>query len=211
MNFYIISPPKENINFTPRNFNIVSDILKVDYFQFRPKFKRLKDRLNFVKKYFNDFKEICKKKKIKIIINNDFEIAEKFLFDGIHLGQNDKLCEEAKKLFGINFQVGVSCNNSIEMYKKAKDQGANYVAFGPMYKSKTKNKRKISKKDILKIRENIKLPLTLIGGINHSNFMNLRNINPSNIAIINSIWDFKNGPSKSAALFKKKIINGVQK
>ena len=40
-------------------------------------------------------------------------------FDGIHLGQEDKNCKEAKKLFGINFQVGVSCNDSIEIYKKS--------------------------------------------------------------------------------------------
>ena len=211
MNFYIISPPEENINFTPKNFNIISDILNVDYFQFRPNFKKLKDRVNFVKKYFNDFKEICQNKKIKIIINNDFEIAKKFFFDGIHLGQEDKNCKEAKKLFGINFQVGVSCNDSIEIYKKAKDHGANYVAFGPMFNSKTKNKKKISKSKILKIRKNIKLPLTLIGGINHSNFLKLKDTNPSNIAIIDSIWNFKSGPSKSAELFKKKIIYGAQK
>ncbi|MAZ07363.1 MAG: hypothetical protein CMM99_02710 [Rickettsiales bacterium] len=211
MNFYIISPPEENINFTPKNFNIISDILKVDYFQFRPKFKKLKDRINFVKKYFDDFKEICQNKKIKIIINNDFEIAKKFFFDGIHLGQEDRLCKEARKVFGIDFQIGVSCNNSIEMYKKAKVHGANYVAYGPMFKSKTKNKKKISKNKILQIRENIKLPLTLIGGINHSNFLKLRDINPSNIAIIDSIWNFKNGPSESAELFKKNLIYGVHK
>ncbi len=210
MNFYIISPPEENINFTPKNFNIISDILNVDYFQFRPKFAKLKDRINFVEKYFNDFKQICNNKKIKIIINNDFEIAKKFFFDGIHLGQEDKLCSEAKKLFGINFQVGVSCNDSIEKYKKAKDHGANYVAFGPMFNSKTKNKKKISKNKIQKIRENIKIPLTLIGGINHSNFLKLRDIKPSNIATIDSIWNFKNGPKKSAELFKKKLIYGAQ-
>ena len=32
-----------------------------------------------------------------MIINNDFEIAEKFNFDGIHLGQTDKSCHDAKE------------------------------------------------------------------------------------------------------------------
>ena len=76
---------------------------------------------------------------------------------------------------------------------------------------KQKIKKKISKNKILQIRENIKLPLTLIGGINHSNFLKLRDINPSNIAIIDSIWNFKNGPSESAELFKKNLIYGVHK
>ena len=96
MNFYIISPPEENINFTPKNFNIISDILNVDYFQFRPKFVKLKDRINFVKKYFNDFKEICQNKKIKIIINNDFEIAKKFFLMAYILVKKIKTAKKLK-------------------------------------------------------------------------------------------------------------------
>ena len=37
------------------------------------------------------------KKKIKLIINDDFEIAEEFFFDGIHLGQSDKKLFSCKK------------------------------------------------------------------------------------------------------------------
>ena len=64
MKFYIISPPTENINFNPHNFELISDQIKVDYFQFRPKFQSLKDRESFVEKYHFSFLEICKKKKI---------------------------------------------------------------------------------------------------------------------------------------------------
>ena len=51
-----------------------------------------------------------------MIINNDFEIAKKFIFDGIHLGQKDKKCKEAKIQFGSEFIVGVSCSNSYSLY-----------------------------------------------------------------------------------------------
>ena len=51
--------------------------------------------------------------------------------------------------------------------------------------------------------EKLRLPFTLIGGINHSNFMQLLKYKPLNIAMINSFWNFKDGPIKSALLFQK--------
>ncbi len=206
MKFYIISPPNENINFNPINFELISNHIKVDYFQFRPKFSLLAQRLSFVNKYFNDFYEICKKKQIKMIINDDFEIAKTFLFDGIHLGQMDRSCSEAKQSFGQDFHIGISCKSSIKMYIDAKNNGASYVAFGPTFKSSTKNHKEIDLKKLSNLTSNVTLPITLIGGIKHSNFLKLDKFKPNNIAIIDSLWNFKDGPIKSAELFKKKLI-----
>ena len=50
------------------------------------------------------------------------------------------------------------------------------------------------------------MPFTLIGGINHTNFMELVKYKPLNLAMINSIWDYEKGPVKSALVFKK-ILN----
>ena len=70
-------------------------------------------------------------------------LQKNFTFNGIHLGQNDKSCKEAKEKFGKEFIVGVSCSNSENLYKKAKNEGADYVAFGPSFDSKTKKKLSI--------------------------------------------------------------------
>ena len=135
MKFYLISPPSRNKNFNYEIFDKVTDIISVNFFQFRPKHKSLIERINFVSKYYKEISKICIKKKIKMIINNDFEIAEKFKFDGIHLGQNDRKCKEAKINFGEEFIVGVSCSNSYNLYNEAKNQKADYVAFGPVFKT----------------------------------------------------------------------------
>ena len=58
----------------------------------------------------------------------------------IHLGQNDKSCKAAKEKFGKEFIVGVSCSNSENLYKKAKSDGADYVAFGPAFRFKNQKK-----------------------------------------------------------------------
>ena len=203
MKFYVISPPNYNVNFNVENFEKITNILPINFFQFRPKFSSLKKRLRFVDEYYEGVRNVCKKKKIKLIINNDFEIAENYNFDGIHLGENDKSCFEAKKKFGENFIVGVSCMNSFVKYKKALKQGADYVAFGSVFKSKTKSKRVIYPNNIIVIKKKIKLPFTLIGGINHNNILCLKDLKPNNVAVIGSIWDYENSPVFSANLFKK--------
>lgn len=203
MKFYVISPPDYNLNFNIENFEKITGIIPVNFFQFRPKFPSLKKRLQFVDEYYEGVRYVCKKKKIKLIINNDFEIAEHYYFDGIHLGENDRSCIEAKKKFGKNFIVGVSCMNSFVKYKKALKQGADYVAFGSVFKSKTKSKKAIYPDNIVVIKKKIKLPFTLIGGINHNNILSLKDLKPNNVAVISSIWNYENDPIFSANLFKK--------
>ena len=46
MKFYIISPPGYNENFSAENFDKVTDLISVEYFQFRPKFSKLLERKN---------------------------------------------------------------------------------------------------------------------------------------------------------------------
>ena len=203
MKFYLISPPKINKNFNHEIFDKVTDIISVNFFQFRPKYESLSERLNYVSHHYKEISKICKKKKIKMIINNDFEIAEKFIFDGIHLGQKDKKCKEAKINFGSEFIVGVSCSNSFNLYIEAKNQKADYVAFGPVFKTLSKKKEKINFDKAVFVLRKLRLPFTLIGGINHNNFMELVKYKPLNLAMINSIWDYEKGPVKSALVFKK--------
>ena len=207
MQIYLISPPKETSSFNADTFDRITDIIPIEYFQFRPKFSSLKERISFVKKYYLSFSKICEKKKIKLIINDDFEIAEKFFFNGIHLGQEDKSCQAAKKKFGNNFIVGVSCSNSFNLYKKAKKEGADYIAFGPSFKTTTKNKEAIDLDSIKIFFKEIKLPFILIGGINHKNIKSLFELKPNYVAIIDSLLNFKYGPVESANQFKK-ILKG---
>ena len=97
MKFYIISPSIKKKTFNPENLEKISEIIPVEFFQLRPKHREINKRLEFVENNFDEFRKVCTKKKIKMIINDDFKIAEKFKFDGIHLGQKDKRCSEAKK------------------------------------------------------------------------------------------------------------------
>ena len=208
MNFYVISPPKEHKSFNLVNLIELSKIIKIDFLQLRPKYITLKKNIDFIKKYHFLFNKICTENKIKLIVNDDLRLAKKLRFDGIHLGQEDISCKEARDYLGKNSIIGISCNNSVQLSIKAKKDGADYVAFGPMFTSKTKENKKnlIDLKKFKEREDKIPLPYTLIGGIDHKNVYKIKKIKAKNIAIINSLWDFKDGPIESAKIFKK-IIN----
>ena len=203
MRFYLISPPFEDKNFNKNNFDKITDIIKIDYFQIRPKHSSYFKKTEFAKKFLDEFKKICEEKKINFLLNDDVYLSKKLGYDGVHLGQNDMNCKDARKILGEKSQVGISCNNSFQKAEQALKESANYVAFGPAFNSKTKK----SSKNLLNLelfkKKKIKIPFTIIGGINHSNIKKLLNIGAMNFSLINSIWGFKYGPIESALKYKE--------
>ena len=203
MRFHLISPPFENKNFNKENFDRISDIIKIDYFQIRPKHNNFLKKNEFAKKFFDEFKKICEEKNINFLLNDDVYLSKKLGYDGVHLGQNDMKCKDARKILGEKNQVGISCNDSFQKAEQALNEGANYVAFGPAFNSKTKNSsKKLLNLELFK-KKKIKIPFTIIGGIDHKNIKKLFNIGAMNFSLINSIWGFKYGPIESAFKYRE--------
>ena len=139
----------------------------------------------------NYIKKICKKNNVKFLINDDPILAKKLNADGCHLGQNDMNINDARKIVG-NKIIGVTCNNSIKLAKKAIKENASYLAFGAFYSSKTKKTKFKSNINILKEAKKLSnIPLVAIGGINSENYKNLL-LNKANfLAISGYIWKNK--------------------
>ena len=132
--------------------------------------------------------KICKNYKVKFIINDDPYLALKVNADGCHLGQKDKDITEAKKILK-NKIIGITCHNSIKLAKKAMINGANYIAIGAFYKTKTKKvayKADIS--TLKKIKKTINLPVIAIGGVNENNYKKLLLNKADFLAISGYIW-----------------------
>ena len=92
---YLISPNKIKKNFF-LNLKIILNTNKVSYFQLRLKYHTLKQKILIGKK----IKNICKKNKVKFLVNDDPYLALKVGADGCHLGQKDMNIKEAKKIIG---------------------------------------------------------------------------------------------------------------
>ena len=184
---YLISPNKIEDDEFYTNLSLVLKSGKVSYFQLRLKKETIKNKLIIGKK----IRTICKKYKVKFLVNDDPMIAKKLNADGCHLGQSDMSIVKARKLLK-NKIIGITCHNSIKLAKKGISDGADYLAFGAFYSTQTK---KVKYKANLRILKSIKkittLPVVAIGGIKLNNYKKLL-LNKANfLAISGYIWHNK--------------------
>ena len=184
---YLISPNKIEDDEFYTNLSLVLKSGKVSYFQLRLKKETIKNKLIIGKK----IRTICKKYKIKFLVNDDPMIAKKLNADGCHLGQSDMSIVKARKLLK-NKIIGVTCHNSIKLAKKGISDGADYLAFGAFYSTQTKKVKYRANLRILKsIKKITTLPVVAIGGIKLNNYKKLL-LNKANfLAISGYIWHNK--------------------
>ena len=184
---YLISPNYiKNNDFYEKLKKILSSN-KVNFFQLRLKKEKRKKKIIIAKK----IKKICKKYKVKFIVNDDPMFAKKIDADGCHLGQKDMNIIRARKILK-NKIIGITCHNSISLAKIAISNGANYLAFGAFYSSKTKKVRYKARLRVLSLAKKItNTPVVAIGGIKDSNYKKLL-LNKANfLAISGYIWNNK--------------------
>ena len=196
--FYLISPNKIRDNNFYTDLTLILESAKVSIFQLRLKKETYKNKLIIGKK----IKKICNKFGVKFLINDDPLLAKKLNADGCHLGQKDINILEAKKILK-NKIIGVTCHNSKELAEKAIENGADYVAFGAFYSTKTKKINHYANIEILNwAQKNVKVPVVAIGGITDKNYSNLI-VNGANLIAMSSfIWKNKN-KLKAVESFKK--------
>jgi len=184
---YLISPNKIENNSFFTNLDSILKTQNVCFFQLRLKKETKKNKLLIGKK----IKKICKRYKVKFLVNDDPILAKKLNADGCHLGQKDMNILKARKIIG-NKIIGITCHNSIKLAKNAIMNGADYLAFGAFYSSKTKIvKYKASLSILRSIKKITSLPIVAIGGIKHNNYKKLL-LNKANfLAISGYIWNNK--------------------
>ena len=181
---YLISPNKIYKNF----YHDLAKVLrskKVKFFQLRLK----KTPRNSIIKIGKKIKKITKKYGVKLIINDNADIAKKIDADGCHIGQLDGSALNVRK-FLENKIIGITCHNSINLAKIANKNDVEYIAFGSFYVSKLKPKAKKANLKVLRwAKINIRKPIVAIGGITNKNYKKLIKAGANYIAISSFIWD----------------------
>ena len=103
-----------------------------------------------------------------LIINDYPDIALAVDADGVHLGQDDFPLREARKIMGGRI-VGISTHD-LAQAGEAEEGGADYIGFGPVFHTTTKDAGAPRGLDFLKgVTENVRIPVVAIGGINMDN------------------------------------------
>ena len=185
---YLISPQKIRGPKFYKDLNKLLKTKKIKYFQLRLKKIHIKNLI----KISNKIKKIVKKNGVKFLINDKPIVAKIINADGCHIGQRDMSLSNARKILGKNKIIGVTCHNSKKFAKKAKRDGANYVAFGSFFKSSTKKTTVRANLQILRwAKKKINMQTVAIGGINNSNYKKILLNGASYIACSNYVWNNK--------------------
>ena len=163
--------------------------------------KTLSDNVNI--EIAKELLEISKKYKGTLIINDDPYIAKTVGAKGVHLGQKDISLKKARQILGPNSLIGISCQNNLNLALKAQAEGANYVAIGSVYETKTKKSTvKASLPELYNIVESILIPVVAIGGINSQNIKNLARTNVDMFAISSGLFKTKDCNKTAKSLLK---------
>ncbi len=103
------------------------------------------------------------------IVNDRVDIALAARADGVHLGQEDLPLDAARPLVG-NKLIGIS-THSLEQAEAAERGGADYIGFGPMFPTRTKETGYASRglSMLESVRRRVAIPIVAIGGITAEN------------------------------------------
>ena len=132
-------------------------------------------------------KEITDKYNVPLLINDRLDIALAVDAAGVHVGQSDLPATVVRKIIGNDKIIGVS-TGSLEQAIKAQKDGADYIGVGAMYATGTKkDANPTSMEELKKIRENVSLPIVVIGGINKERIKDFEGMGIDGLAIVSAI------------------------
>lgn len=121
------------------------------------------------------------------IVNDHADIAAAVDADGVHLGQDDLPIEYARKLLGRDKLIGISTHR-LEQARAAEAAGADYIGFGPIFKSSTKDAGPTQGiENLIIIKNAVAIPVIAIGGINQANMEFVARAGADGIAVISVV------------------------
>lgn len=110
--------------------------------------------------------QLCRAYEAGLIINDDVELADHVGADGVHLGVDDMPLIEARAILGPDHIIGVTCGDSTSRALAASEGGADYIALGSFFPSRTKpNATPVRLEHLIHVRSLTSLPICAIGGI----------------------------------------------
>ena len=144
----------------------------------------------------------AKQNGVRLIINDRADITMTLGADGVHLGQDDLPPAEARALLGADAIIGFS-THSIRQATAALDLPINYLAFGPIFRTASKNSPDpIVGLDALEqvCRLAGPLPVVAIGGIDAANLTSVFAAGAASAAMIGA---FISGSMSIEKLFRE--------
>ena len=154
---------------------------------------------------------ICQQRDVAFIMNDRPDLAVKLDCDGVHVGQEDVSCAEARRIVGPDRQVGVTAKASRHLAMEAAEAGADYVAFGAFFPSTTKAVTTPADLEIVEWWSGLmEIPCVAIGGITVENAAPVIAAGADFLAVAGGVWNHKDGPEAAVRAFNTLFAAGSQ-
>jgi len=155
----------------------------VDLIQLRGKNKSIDELADLA----TELHELSAKSPTPLIVNDHAEIARRVPVEGVHVGQDDDPIEIVRQKVARDILVGKS-THSIEQARAAQGEGADYIGFGPIFKTPTKpDYTPIGLENIRCVHAEVNLPIFCIGGINIDNLQGVIDAGAKRVVMVSAL------------------------
>ena len=131
---------------------------------------------------------ICREARVPFLIDDDVEAARLVGADGVHVGQSDTACAEARRILGPDAIVGVSAQ-TVEQAVAAEQAGADYLGVGALIPTPTKpDAVDVTPEELARICSAVRIPVVGIGGLHLSTVDILDGTGAAGAAVVSAIF-----------------------
>jgi thiamine-phosphate pyrophosphorylase len=192
-----VSPPR----IAPKDFAaVLKGVLKVgDVASFQLRLKHISDEE--IRRAVDILRPIVQANGTAFILNDRPDLAAELGCDGVHIGQEDASYHQARLALPQGI-VGVTCHDSRHLAMEAAEAGADYVAFGAFFATRTKDPKTSADLELLRWwSELMVVPCVAIGGITLANASALIEAGADFLAVSAGVWEHPDGPQTAVREF----------
>lgn len=125
---------------------------------------------------------------VPFVVNDDVEAARRAGADGVHVGQSDAACTEARAALGPDAIIGVSAA-TVEEALAAQAAGADYLGVGAVFGTHTKTDARVTGVEgLAAICAAVDIPVVAIGGLNERTVASLADTGAAGAAVVSAIF-----------------------
>lgn len=134
-------------------------------------------------------KEALRTLGVPFIVNDRLDIALAVHADGVHLGEEDVPISEARSILGKGKLLGASAD-TVEAAVRAERDGADYIGFGAIFPTGTKQDIRVSGLSLLpEVKRAVSIPVVAIGGIKRANALEVLEAGADGLAVISDLLE----------------------
>lgn len=150
-------------------------------------------------------REITREHGVLFFVNDRVDVALLVDADGVHIGQDDISCQDARRLVGDRI-IGVSAD-TVEEALAAERDGADYLGVGAVFPTHSKSDAGYTGLEgLAKIVQAVQIPVVGIGGIHAGNVTAAIQAGAAGAAVVSAVMSAAN-PQAAAADLLEKIQN----